>query len=39
VVLAQVWFWGGGKLIMILEIAVGAGWLVHNRELKLELEV
>jgi ABC-type Fe3+-hydroxamate transport system substrate-binding protein len=26
VVLAQVWFWGGRKLIMILENAVEAEW-------------
>ncbi len=38
VVLAQVWFWGGGKLIMILEIAAGPeGWF--TTELKLGLEV
>jgi hypothetical protein len=32
VVLAQVWFWGGGKLIMILEIAVGAKWFNNRAE-------
>jgi hypothetical protein len=32
-VVAQVWFWGGGKLIMILEIAAGPdGWFTLGLE-------
>jgi hypothetical protein len=36
VVPAQVWFWGGGKLIMILEIAAGPDG--STTELKLDLK-